>query len=317
MKGILCFGAAMLIAVAGPTNRASAVTTAVPTAGIAVTSFVVGAAAATESAIEDTIPKWRRKLIGFTSLLLMAIDPDPATYLFGRTVIEYPESLLEFQQLTWYGAFSDMSTGDTGPIAGPGAVQGSGFFDDVKLFVPQGPNPALNVTGSATGGVLNVSWNAFPGIQAEGASVNIFGAVFKSISPTDLQFEITPAGSPLANFYQNTAAQALVCIPSHELMPRGCGYPDEPIGFRITPLDPALPGDFNGDSSVDAADYVVWRDTMGTPDDYQLWRSHFGMTLPASGSASSVPAAIPEPASLGLLLIGAVIAAGTRQKRRD
>ena len=41
---------------------------------------------------------------------------------------------------------------------------------------------------------------------------------------------------------------------------------------------PAIPGDFNHDGTVDAADYVVWRKTDGTPAGYNTWRTHFGQT---------------------------------------
>jgi ELWxxDGT repeat protein len=68
---------------------------------------------------------------------------------------------------------------------------------------------------------------------------------------------------------------------------------------------PAALGDFNGDSQVDAADYCVWRDTLGqsvslftgadangdgtvTIADYDIWKSHFGQTLspPATGGGA-------------------------------
>ena len=39
-----------------------------------------------------------------------------------------------------------------------------------------------------------------------------------------------------------------------------------------------LPGDFNNDGTVDAADYVVWRKSDGTPAGYNAWRTHFGQT---------------------------------------
>jgi uncharacterized protein YjbI with pentapeptide repeats len=61
-----------------------------------------------------------------------------------------------------------------------------------------------------------------------------------------------------------------------------------------------VPGDFNGDGIVDAADYVVWRNGLGTtymPSDYELWRSHFGQTA-AGGAALASARVIPEPPSL-------------------
>ena len=48
-----------------------------------------------------------------------------------------------------------------------------------------------------------------------------------------------------------------------------------------------LPGDFNANGIVDAADYVLWRKGLGTTDsqsDYTVWRSTFGQTA-ASGAS--------------------------------
>jgi probable HAF family extracellular repeat protein len=73
-------------------------------------------------------------------------------------------------------------------------------------------------------------------------------------------------------------------------------------------IAPTLPGDFNLDGHVDAADYVVWRKNPGgiyTPDDYSTWRANFGATLnPGSGPTGSASGpAIPEPSTLMLLLL--------------
>jgi hypothetical protein len=74
-----------------------------------------------------------------------------------------------------------------------------------------------------------------------------------------------------------------------------------------TILTAAWPGDYNQDGTVDAADYVVWRDGLGTaytPADYDVWRANFGRTA-GSGAAQfdSLSAAVPEPVSLVLLLL--------------
>ncbi|HJQ80869.1 MAG TPA: hypothetical protein VJ828_12975 [Lacipirellulaceae bacterium] len=65
-------------------------------------------------------------------------------------------------------------------------------------------------------------------------------------------------------------------------------------------------GDFDGDGAIDAADYVVWRKGLGpvyTPNDYDVWRAHFGET---SGSSSLIEAGVPEPSSLLLILATAI-----------
>ncbi len=66
-----------------------------------------------------------------------------------------------------------------------------------------------------------------------------------------------------------------------------------------------LEGDFNNDGTVDAADYTVWRDGLGTvfsPEDYNVWVSNFGQTAPTSQSES-----VPEPATLALVLLGGLL----------
>jgi len=90
-----------------------------------------------------------------------------------------------------------------------------------------------------------------------------------------------------------------------------------------------LPGDFNGDSRVNAADYTVWRNNLGAPDesslhgngdnvggvdpgDYDLWKMHFGSGSGAGGNNLS-GAPVPEPAAIVLCLLASVGAANIRR----
>jgi hypothetical protein len=103
----------------------------------------------------------------------------------------------------------------------------------------------------------------------------------------------------------------------------------------IAYLGPAatLLGDYNNNGAVDAADYVVWRnsvgqtgsglaadsDASGTIDagDYNLWRASFGRT--AAGAAAvdgrHVNGAIPEPSAL-VLIASAVASINLARRRR-
>jgi probable HAF family extracellular repeat protein len=111
------------------------------------------------------------------------------------------------------------------------------------------------------------------------------------------------------------------------------GYGRNPSGGTeawIARLDAstALPGDFNTDGTVDAADYVVWRKGLGTAydqDDYGVWRAHFGASLGVGSgaaayllgaSAEPLSAAVPEPASLALLLLVAICVLTTTRVAR-
>jgi beta-glucanase (GH16 family) len=73
-----------------------------------------------------------------------------------------------------------------------------------------------------------------------------------------------------------------------------------------------MPGDFSGNGTVDAADYVLWRRGSGaiySQTDYQNWKSHFGEFAGAgSGDAEgSLPlAAIPEPSTIVLLISASI-----------
>jgi hypothetical protein len=79
---------------------------------------------------------------------------------------------------------------------------------------------------------------------------------------------------------------------------------------------PALPGDFNNDRTVDAADYAVWRnglDTTYTQTDYDTWRANFGRSAAnvTSGATAGmargpVSAQIPESSALALIATAAV-----------
>jgi autotransporter-associated beta strand protein len=78
-----------------------------------------------------------------------------------------------------------------------------------------------------------------------------------------------------------------------------------------------LEGDYNNNSVVDAADYVLWRrggtlqndPTPGNqPGDYDFWRARFGNSTPGSGSGAGFVSngAVPEP-STGVLLCLSVV----------
>jgi hypothetical protein len=74
----------------------------------------------------------------------------------------------------------------------------------------------------------------------------------------------------------------------------------------LSVVSAGLPGDYNSNSALDAADYVLWRKSPstygGNPSGYNTWRANFGQTA-GSGSGATPNAAVPEPTTVKLLFL--------------
>lgn len=88
---------------------------------------------------------------------------------------------------------------------------------------------------------------------------------------------------------------------------------------EVDDLSAGVVGDYNGNGTVDAADYTVWRDSLGgsaaglqnrdpantglvSTADYNSWKSNFGN----GGASVAAASAVPEPCSLLLLLMASI-----------
>lgn len=127
------------------------------------------------------------------------------------------------------------------------------------------------------------------------------------------------AGSPAIDAGDPTAVAGSGGVPLYDS--RGSGFSRVVDGrldmgafeFQAAPLGPALPGDYNLNGTVDAADYVLWRKFLGTTGvpayegadgdgdteigvgDYGVWKGHFGQVLlAATGGGAESEAFIEE-----------------------
>jgi hypothetical protein len=93
--------------------------------------------------------------------------------------------------------------------------------------------------------------------------------------------------------------------------------------------------DYNQNGAVDAADYVLWRETLGSTtdpradgdgdgtvdqDDYIVWRRHFGTAAGSAAGQATVYApsvySIPEPSTFAQLVVVAIYLAGSAVRRQ-
>ena len=118
-------------------------------------------------------------------------------------------------------------------------------------------------------------------------------------------------GASFHDHYENLRAE-------NRTFPHGSTAESPGIGFRVGRASafPVLVGDYNENDTVDAADFVLWRDTLGSTmdlaadgdlsgtvdmGDFVLWRTHFGEIIPAELTTIS---SVPEPSTVGVLIVG-------------
>ena len=210
---------------------------------------------------------------------------------------------------------------------------------------------APNVAHNSTGGVVDtdpavVTWqpNQFslhPGAGGEfshavwtstvAGDLNLAGA-FTGIDHTGttsdvhIRLNAIPVFDGFVNGYGNTSSfSTTLTVGIGDSIDFAVGYGanytfwDDSTALSAT-IVPGVPGDYNANGTVDAADYVVWRKNLGTSNDlpndriggvvgpthFEQWRAHFGQTAGTGASLAATRAsdAIPEPATIALLLLG-------------
>jgi PEP-CTERM motif len=175
------------------------------------------------------------------------------------------------------------------------AIQSTGDSHVSVYSLVDPANPTFLAEGNATTGTLPANGNA-TGSVAWGPTVNNGGGTFS------------------ATLYAMSSNQGI-----------------QAFTFALSPTVTAVAGDYNGNGVVDAADYVLWRNTLGqsvtagtgadgiadgtiTQADYDFWRAHFGNTS-GSGSGALTSNSVPEPTTVAICLLGFTALAAVGRRR--
>jgi hypothetical protein len=212
-----------------------------------------------------------------------------------------------------------------GTLSGSGAVAGS--VDVVGgTMAPGNGTGRLSINNDFTLGSAGV-------LQLEVGSPSTLDYDFLNVTGTASlagTFDVT-----LIDNYEPEPGTSFLILAANQIIDQGVSLSDADanqftlhVYNNVVVLESIVPpfaGDYNYDGTVNAADYTVWRNTLGGTDvlladgnnngivdfaDYGVWKLNFGAT--GSAQATATDAAVPEPSSVGLLagLLTMVIAAG-------
>jgi PEP-CTERM motif len=185
-------------------------------------------------------------------------------------------------------------------------------------------NAGLNVTNSSSSMFFYDYNSPFSGgiDVPQSPGKNLLTMTFNATAGASGKFDVVALpGSANTEWTDNTQPTQL----GHAFLNVPAGSP-----VVIGQILVALSGDFNGNGVVDAADYVLWRETLGQTgaslpadgdhngtvdnNDYSVWRANFGAGGLGAGSLLGTTS-VPEPSTVFLLFISALTFTARRRAR--
>jgi hypothetical protein len=196
---------------------------------------------------------------------------------------------------------------------------------DFFSFIITSPS-VLSATLTPLGGVFNQGAEGeTPTPFNAGARNNLSLAIFAPNGTTQLGLaNTTPAGQveSLSNVTLSSPGQYYARITGA----------DANVQLYQLELSASLRGDYNRNGVVDAADYALWKKTLSQTGpnlaadgngnsvvdggDYTVWRTNFGNSTAAGAGSVITDTAIPEPASVVVLIEAAVLGGLVRRRTR-
>lgn len=211
------------------------------------------------------------------------------------------------------------------PDVGHATIAATGFFQ---------PNSQTLQPARFTAGIVTDVGELTATVSAQELNFQTDGpiicqALFQRLAPRAPQYgaQINYAGDRLEIYFDPayTVTQGGIIFGTTSPSPGYSGTITTP------PLPPVLlPGDYDNNGAVEAADYPIWRKNLGSttplpndpiggtigPAQYDQWRSHFGDTA-GNGRPLQASAVVPEPATLSLCSFAALAGLLRLSRRRQ
>lgn len=200
----------------------------------------------------------------------------------------------------------------TGTVSGSGTFTGTGTATFAGTLAP-GNSPGLltfegdlDLEPTAT---LEIEiGGTVPGTEHDRVEMAGFATLDGDLQVSLVDGYLPQLGNSFAFLFASggfDASFAEVSFP--DLSALGLDWQLNPGGATLfLELVAMLDGDYNLDGTVDAADYTVWRDGLGTiftPSDYNVWVANYGAIAPATSTS------VPEPTTN--LLLTFILGAGS------
>ncbi len=271
----------------------------------------------------------RSRFLACLVLISLITDASPAFALFHlwqvKEVFSTADGSVQFIEM--FSSFSGQTlmSGKTLTANSDGNIKTFTFPSDLS-------NSSAGSLLIATSGFGSLSGGVAPDFTFSQSTTPISGSFF---NPNATNLTITFTGAPDTMAFTGASLpkdgiHSLTDAGAHDFPPgtpnisSGVNSPTNLLGNAgsVNLSTPTPTGDYNGNHVVDAADYVLWRNTLaqtvtagsgadGNSDgtinagDYTFWRSKFGN---AAGSGSSlIGSAVPEPAFLSCVVTGMLV----------